>query len=64
MYRQMELPEITTKMIDDCMNEIPIEADRNFIRSFILNGQERINEIISMDEIPSEDEDNRMGMML
>ncbi len=64
MYRQMELPEITTKMIDDCMNEIPIEADRNFIRSFILNGQERINEIISMDEIPSEDEDNGMGMML
>lgn len=64
MYRQMQLPEITEKMIDECMNEIPIEVNRDFIRSFILNGQERIREIISMDEIPSEDEDNGMGMML
>ena len=64
MYRQMELPEITAEMIDECMDDIPIEANRDFIRSFILNGQERIREIIIMSEIHSEDEDNGMGMML
>lgn len=50
--------------IDIDMDEIPIEANRDFIRSFILNGQERIREIIIMSEIHSEDEDNGMGMML
>ena len=64
LYRQMKLPEITAEMIDECMDDIPIEANRDFIRSFILNGQERIREIIIMYEIPSEDEDNGMGMML
>lgn len=64
MYRQMELPKITAETIDECIDEIPIEVNRDFIRTFILNGQERIREIISMDEIPTEDEDNGMGMML
>ena len=64
MYRQMELPEITAETIYECIDEIPIEVNRDYIRDFILNGQERIREIISMDEIPSEDEDNGMGMML
>lgn len=64
MYRQMELPEITAETIDECIDEIPIEVNRDFIRTFILNGQERIREIISMDEIPTEDEDDGMEMML
>ena len=63
MYRQMGLPEITAEMIDECMNEIPIEADRDFIRAFILNGQNAIREIIDVNEGISE-EDNSMGMML
>lgn len=46
MYRNMNLPEITAKMIDECLNEIPIEVDRNFISSFILNGQEKIKKTI------------------
>ena len=58
-----EIPN-NEEMIDECLDEVPIEVNRDFIRSFILNGQERIREIIRMDETPSEDEDNGMGMML
>lgn len=64
MYRQMDLPEITEELIDKCMDEIPIEADREYIRTFILSGQDKIRKIIDMDAELSEDEDNFMGMML
>ena len=62
MYRQMKLPEITERMIDECMDEIPIKADRDYIRSFVLNGQEKVREIICADIEPSED--NTIGIML
>ena len=64
MYRQMDLPEITDKIIDECFDEIPIEVDREYIRSFILNGQARINDIIGIGEDQNEDEDNSFGLML
>ncbi|MBQ9133573.1 MAG: hypothetical protein IJX64_03470, partial [Clostridia bacterium] len=64
MYRQMELPEITAEIIDACLDEIPIEVDRAYIRDFILNGQAQVREIIHTDEAPAEDEDNSMGLML
>ena len=62
MYRQMKLPEITERMIDECMDEIPIKADRDYIRSFVLNGQEKVREIICADIEPTED--NAIGIML
>lgn len=62
MYRQMKLPEITESMIDECMDEIPIKADREYIRSFILGGQEKVREIICTDIEPAED--NTIGIML
>ena len=62
MYRQMKLPEITERMIDECMDEIPIKADRDYIRSFVLNGQEKVREIICADIEPNED--NTIGIML
>lgn len=46
MYLEMELPEITAEIIDACMDEIPIAVNRDFIRAFILNGQERVLEIL------------------
>ena len=39
MYRNMELPVITKELIGACLDEIPVEADREYIQSFILNGQ-------------------------
>lgn len=62
MYRQMKLPEITESMIDECMDEIPIKADREYIRSFILSGQGKVREIIFADIEPTED--NTIGIML
>lgn len=62
MYRQMKLPEITERMIDECMDEIPIKADREYIRSFVLNGQEKVREIICANIEPNED--NTIGIML
>lgn len=62
MYRQMKLPEITERMIDECIDEIPIKADREYIRSFILSGQGKVREIIFADIEPSED--NTIGIML
>ena len=64
MYRQMDLPIITEELIDECLNEIPIDVDHEYIRSFILYGQERIKEIIDIDEGPSEDEDFSMNLIL
>lgn len=57
MYRRMDLPEITADVIDECLNEIPIEVDRDFIRDFIMNGQKVIREIIDTGEGASESED-------
>lgn len=62
MYRQMKLLEITERMVDECMDEIPIKVDREYIRSFILSGQGKVREIIFADIEPSED--NTIGIML
>ena len=45
----MRLPEITEDIIDECLDEIPIEVDREYIRTFILCGQDRVRELIEMD---------------
>ena len=64
MYRQMKLPEISERMINECMDEIPIEVDREYIRTFILCGQDRVRELIEMDGELSEDEEPDMGLTL
>ena len=64
MYQQMNLPQITESIINECLDDIPVEVDRDFIRDFILNGQSVIREIIDTGEGMCEDEDNSMGMML
>ena len=46
MYRRMNLPEITAPVIEACMDEIPVEVNRDFVRDFILNGQEKMRDII------------------
>ena len=64
MYQQMELPEITIDIIDECLDEIPIEVDCDYIRQFILNGQTVIQEIIYSDELTLENEDKSMQLTL
>ena len=64
LYREMRLPEITEDIIDECLDEIPIEVDREYIRTFILCGQDRVRELIEMDGDLSEDEKPDMGLTL
>ena len=64
LYREMRLPEITEDIIDECLDEIPIEVDREYIRTFILCGQDRVRELIEMDGELSEDEEPNMGLTL
>ena len=47
MVRSMEIPEITEKMICECFAEIPIEADRTFVKEFILNGQKILRKTVA-----------------
>ncbi len=64
MYREMDLPEITEQILNECLDEIPFEVNRDFIVSFILNGQTEIQKIIYQSEDFSEDDDFTEGFML
>ena len=64
MYRTMKFPEITEEIIDECLDEIPIETDRDYIRTFNLSGQTQIKELINQNEEFSKDEDNGIGLAL
>lgn len=55
MYTEMSLPQITEEIIEECLNEVPVEADREYIKAFVLNGQAEIRDIIYSHDI-SEDE--------
>lgn len=58
MYGSIDLPVITEDMIYECMNEIPIEVDREYIRAFILNGQQEINELFDKTERLEDNKDD------
>ena len=64
MYQNIELPEITQKMIEECFSDIPIEVDRSFIKSFILHGQMVIRRIISEGYSEDETEDDPFNLTL
>ena len=65
MYRKMSMTVITEKMIDECLAEIPIEVDQDFIKEFILNGQQIVQQLILSEDLAENmDEDQTMNMML
>lgn len=64
LYQNMELPTITEEIIDECLDEIPIEADRDFIRAFILNGQSTVQEAIWEDIGETETEDDSFTLTM
>lgn len=64
MLQDMELPEITAELIDECFAEIPIEVDRDFVKAFVLNGQSVVQEIISEEVSEDESEDESLGLTL
>ena len=64
LYRKQGLPRESAEGIDECLDEVPIEVNRDLIRSFILNGQERIRKIIWDDELWSGNEGARTDWLL
>ena len=46
MYHCMAIPEITSEMLDGIFSEISIKEDADFIKDFILSGQEIVREIL------------------
>jgi hypothetical protein len=64
MYREINLPLITEKIINECLDEISIDIDRDYIRTFILSGQSQILTLINQDYDILENEDDETGLML
>ena len=65
MYQRMQMPTITENMIDQCLTEIPIQVDEEFIKAFVLNGQQVVQELILSQNL-AEDmrEDQTINMTL
>lgn len=63
MYREMGLPVISEETVEECLNECPQQVDSEYIKSFIMNGQAIIQDLIHSEEI-SEDEDGSKGLVL
>ncbi|MBQ7153263.1 MAG: hypothetical protein IJR83_04915 [Clostridia bacterium] len=46
MFKEMFFPVITAEIIHECISDIPLECDEEYLDSFILNGQRIVSEII------------------
>ncbi len=64
MLLDIRLPNITEELLDDSLNAVPIEADAEFIKAFILNGQDIVNGIIYSDEIAETEDAPSQDMSL
>lgn len=59
MLYRMELPKATPEIIQDCLRAVPIQADETYFQQFLLNGQQRMEEILEaqfqvQDELPED----------
>ena len=63
MYREMGLPVISEETVAECLNECPQQVDSEYIKSFIMNGQTIVQDLIHSEEI-SEDEEDSKGLVL
>ncbi len=55
LYKDMMLPEITESVVNAALDKTVIEFDREYITNFILNGFQRVNDIIFEQDL-SEDQ--------
>ena len=63
MLREMDLPVITESLVTECLQEIPIDIDSDYIVSFILNGQKKVNDLITAEDL-SNDEKEKFDLTL
>ncbi|MBP5231560.1 MAG: hypothetical protein ILO68_07500 [Clostridia bacterium] len=63
LLSQMDLPQITETMIEACFAEAPFEIDRQFVKSFVLNGQTIARQILHGPDLSEDEcEDVRLTM--
>lgn len=46
MFCDLDIPNITEDVVNDCLDKVPIAADRQYIVEYILNGQSIIQDFI------------------
>lgn len=46
MLHRMELPKATSEIIRDCFQAVPVQTDETYLQQFLLNGQQRMEEIL------------------
>jgi hypothetical protein len=44
-FAELAIPAIDRAAVEACLDKVPVEASREFIREFLLNGQERLERI-------------------
>jgi hypothetical protein len=42
-FMDMDIPEASQAMIESCLDKVPLEVDREYVRKFISNGQELLS---------------------
>ena len=60
LFNELDILRLVEKDIHDCLDSITIEVDRRYITDFILNGQNRIFEALSIGQ--SEESNPKMTM--
>lgn len=63
MLQQMRVPMVTPELIDECLDSIPIPADKEYIHAFILNGQSRMAAMLNAPEQNESPEDTPIPTM-
>lgn len=63
LYRRMDIPEITEEIIRQCLDDVPIKENAEYITAFILNGQSQLREMLWTEDM-EEDDGESFGMML
>jgi len=50
IFEDFPLPRIDESLIMECIRQVPIQADGDFVCRFIQNGERRIRELLEMDQ--------------
>ncbi len=63
LYHRMDIPEITEEIIRQCLDDVSIKENAEYITAFILNGQLQLREMLWTEDM-EEDDGESFGMML
>lgn len=50
IFEEFPLPELTEQLVMECIEAVPIQVDSEAVCQFILNGEQRINELLEPEQ--------------